>query len=394
MTQDTGISSPPNRLLLGAGPCNVHPRVLQAMSSSLLGHLDPHFLGVMDDVRSKLRYVFKTENPVTIPISGTGTAGMEAAIVNVIEPGDTFVMAANGYFGQRLADIAERNGANVVFVNHEFGEAVDPSRVKEAVVTAGNVKAVGIVHAETSTGVESPIKEIAEIAHEAGALLIVDAVTSLGGVELHVDDWGIDICYSCTQKCIGAPPGLAPFTMSPRAMEVVTNRSTKVRSFYLDLTELGSYWDRRAYHHTAPISMIYALQEALTLVTEEGIENRWQRHRRNAVALRAGLNAMGLSTVADSSIALPSVTTVLSPDGVNEGDARKYLLENHNIELSGGLGPLAGKVWRIGMMGHNSTASNVLMVLSALEEALAFQGFELNSGSGVASAQRSLRDID
>ena len=394
MTQNTGLSSPPNRLLLGAGPCNVHPRVLQAMSSSLLGHLDPHFLGVMDDVRSKLRYVFRTENPVTIPISGTGTAGMEAAIVNVIEPGDTFVMAANGYFGQRLADIAERNGANVVFVGHEFGEAVDPARVKEALATSGKVKAVGIVHAETSTGVASPIKEIADIAHEAGALLIVDAVTSLGGVELHVDEWGIDICYSCTQKCIGAPPGLAPFTMSPRAMEVVTNRKSKVRSFYLDLTELGSYWDRRAYHHTAPISMIYALQEALTLVTEEGIENRWLRHKSNAAALRSGLNAMGLSIVADASIALPSVTTVRSPDSVNEADARKFLLENHNIELSGGLGPLAGKVWRIGMMGHNSTANNVLMVLSALEEALASQGFEINSGSGVAAAQRSLRNID
>ena len=394
MTQNTGLSSPPNRLLLGAGPCNVHPRVLQAMSSSLLGHLDPHFLGVMDDVRSKLRYVFRTENPVTIPISGTGTAGMEAAIVNVIEPGDTFVMAANGYFGQRLADIAERNGANVVFVGHEFGEAVAPARVKEALATSGKVKAVGIVHAETSTGVASPIKEIADIAHEAGALLIVDAVTSLGGVELHVDEWGIDICYSCTQKCIGAPPGLAPFTMSPRAMEVVTNRKSKVRSFYLDLTELGSYWDRRAYHHTAPISMIYALQEALTLVTEEGIENRWLRHKRNAAALRSGLNAMGLSIVADASIALPSVTTVRSPDSVNEADARKFLLENHNIELSGGLGPLAGKVWRIGMMGHNSTANNVLMVLSALEEALASQGFEINSGSGVAAAQRSLRNID
>ena len=394
MTQNTGLSSPPNRLLLGAGPCNVHPRVLQAMNSSLLGHLDPHFLEVMDDVRSKLRYVFRTENSVTIPISGTGTAGMEAAIVNVIEPGDTFVMAANGYFGQRLAEIAERNGANVVFVNHEFGDAVDPARVKDALSSIDNVKAVGVVHAETSTGVESPIKEIAEISHQAGALLIVDAVTSLGGVELHVDEWGIDICYSCTQKCIGAPPGLSPFTMSSRAMEVVSNRSTKVRSFYLDLTELGSYWDRRAYHHTAPISMIYALQEALTLIVEEGIENRWERHTRNAAALRSGLHAMGLDVVASSSIALPSVTTVLAPDGVDEGEARKYMLGHHNIELSGGLGPLAGKVWRIGTMGHNSTPNNVLMVLSALEDALAQQGLEVNSGAGVAAAQRSLRAVD
>ncbi len=385
---------PPYRLLMGAGPSNVNPRVLRAMSSSLLGHLDPSFLGAMDDVRNMLRYVFQTENPVTLPISGTGTAGMEAAIVNIIEPGDTFVMAINGYFGQRLGEIASRSGANVVPIEHEFGRPVDPARVRETLQGLSNVKAVGVVHAETSTGVLTPLKEIADAAHEAGALLVVDAVTSLGGVELRTDEWGVDVCYSCTQKCVGAPPGLAPLTMSSRAMEVVQGRSTKVRSFYLDLTELGSYWDRRAYHHTAPISMIYALREALRLIVEEGLEARWERHLRSAAALRAGAAAMGLSVVADVDVSLPSITAVVAPEGVNEAQARKHLLEVHGVELSGGLGPLAGKVWRIGLMGHNSTAANVLTVLSALEDAMADQGYETQAGAGVAAAQRTLRGAD
>lgn len=394
MKPDTAEFTPPNRLLLGAGPANVHPRVLQAMTSSLLGHLDPSFLGAMDDVRTMLRYVFQTENAVTLPISGTGTAGMEASIVNILEPGDTFVMAINGYFGQRLGEIAERNGANVVRVEHEFGEAVDIDRVRETLATLDNVKAVGVVHAETSTGARTQLRELADAAHDVGALLVVDAVTSLGGVELRIDDWGVDVCYSCTQKCLGAPPGLAPLTMSPKAMDVVMNRSTKVRSFYLDLTELGSYWDRRAYHHTAPISMIYALREALRLIVEEGLENRWQRHLDNAAALRAGVEAMGLSVVANEEIRLPSLTAVYAPPGVDEAQARKYLLEEHNIELSGGLGSLAGKVWRIGLMGHNSARENVFTVLGAIEEAMAQQGYEVPAGAGVSAAQRALRRAD
>ncbi len=394
MTQDTAGFMPPYRLLMGAGPSNVHPRVLQAMASSLVGHLDPNFLAVMDDVRSLLRYVFRTENPVTLPISGTGTAGMEAAMVNIIEPGDTFVVAINGYFGQRLGEIAERSGANVIVVEHEMGKAVDAERVREALRGAGKVKAVGVVHAETSTGAATSIKEIADVAHEAGALLVVDAVTSLGGVELHVDDWGVDVCYSCTQKCIGAPPGLAPLTLSPRAIETLQSRTTKVRSFYLDLTELTSYWDRRAYHHTAPISMIYALREALRLIAEEGVEARWGRHARNGESLRAGLHAMGLSVVADPEVQLPSLTAVHAPEGIDEAQARRYLLDRHNIELSGGLGALAGKAWRIGLMGHNSTGPNVLTVLGALEEAMGEQGYETQAGAGVAAAQRVLRGVD
>ena len=394
MTQETAAFTPPYRLLMGAGPSNVHPRVLQAMSASLVGHLDPNFLAVMDDVRTMLRYAFQTENPVTLPISGTGTAGMEAAMVNIIEPGDTFVMAVNGYFGQRLGEIAERSGANVITVEHELGKAADAERVREALAGAGKVKAVGVVHAETSTGAATSIKEIADVAHEAGALLVVDAVTSLGGVELRVDEWGVDVCYSCTQKCLGAPPGLAPLTLSPRAAETLQSRTSKVRSFYLDLTELSSYWDRRAYHHTAPISMIYALREALRLVTEEGIEVRWERHSRNGAALRAGLAAMGLNVVADAEVQLPSLTAVHVPEEVDEAQARRYLLDRHNIELSGGLGALAGKAWRIGLMGQNSTGPNVLTVLGALEEAMADQGYETQAGAGMSAAQRVLRGMD
>ncbi len=379
---------------MGAGPANVDPRVLRALGSSLLGHLDPHFLGAMDDVREMLRYVFQTENAVTLPISGTGTAGMEAAMVNILEPGDTFVAAVNGYFGERLGEIASRNGANVVAVEHEFGRPAEPARVREALAGLGGVKAVGMVHAETSTGVGSPVREMAEVAHEAGALLVVDAVTSLGGVEFRTDEWGVDVCYSCTQKCVGAPPGLAPLTMSSRAMDVVLKRSTPVRSFYLDLTELGSYWDRRAYHHTAPISMIYALREALRLIVEEGLEARWERHRRSAAAFRAGVEAMGLRVVADVEESVPTLMAVVAPEGLKEGEARRHMLEGHGVEVSGGLGPLAGKVWRVGLMGHNSTGANVLTLLGALEDAVARQGYETQAGAGVAAAQRALRVAD
>ena len=394
MTSTIAEFTPPYRLLMGAGPSNVHPRVLQAMSSSLLGHLDPNFLSVMDDVRSALRYTFRTENPVTLPISGTGTAGMEAAMVNILEPGDTCVMGVNGYFGERLSEIARRCGASVVMVEHELGMPVEPERLREVIAATPNVKVVGVVHAETSTGTLTSLSEISRIAHDAGALLVVDAVTSLGGVELQVDEWGIDVCYSCTQKCVGAPPGLAPLTLSPRAVDVMESRTSKVQSFYLDLSELTSYWDRRAYHHTAPISMIYALREALRIIGEEGIESRWERHSRNAGALHAGLEAMGLTIVADEAVRLPSITAIRSPEGIDEAAVRRYLLGQYDIEVSGGLGALAGKAWRIGLMGQNSTASNVLTFLGAFEDALSQQGYESQAGAGVAAAQRNLRGAD
>lgn len=396
MSSQYGEFLPPQRLLMGAGPSNVHPRVLQAMTASLLGHLDPVFLQVMDDVRSMLREVFKTDNPATLPVSGTGTAGMEAACVNILEPGDVFIVATNGYFGERLAEIASRTGAKVVTVEHAVGEPVTAAAIKEELAKHASVKGVGVVHAETSTGVVTPIAEIAKVVHDAGALLVVDAVTSLGGVPLEVDAWDIDVCYSGTQKCVGAPPGLAPITFGERAIEVMTNRKTKVQSFYLDMTALRDYWQQRVYHHTAPISMIYSLREALRLVLEEGLENRWRRHANNAAALIAGIDAMGLRIVANPEFRLPSLTAVYSPQGIPEGNVRKHLLENFNIEVSGGLATmpeLAGKIWRIGLMGHNSTASNVLYFLSALETALAANEYEVAAGAGVSAAQRKLREL-
>ena len=276
-------------------------------------------------------------------------------------------------------------------VEHELGMPVEPDRLREVIAATPNVKAVGVVHAETSTGTLTSLPEISRIAHDAGALLVVDAVTSLGGVELQVDEWGIDVCYSCTQKCVGAPPGLAPLTLSPRAVDVMQSRTSKVQSFYLDLSELTSYWDRRAYHHTAPISMIYALREALRIIGEEGIESRWERHSRNAGALHAGLEAMGLTIVADEAVRLPSITAIRSPEGIDEAAVRRYLLGQYDIEVSGGLGALAGKAWRIGLMGQNSTASNVLTFLGAFEDALSQQGYESQAGAGVAAAQRNLR---
>ena len=385
---------PPFRLLMGAGPSNVHPRVLHALTASLLGHLDPDFLRAMDDVREMLRQVFLTKNQVTLPVSGTGTAGMEAALVNILEPGDTFVVGTNGFFGQRLADIAERAGAKVFEVEHPMGQPVSAEAVRAEIARHDQVKAVAVVHAETSTGVLTPLPEISRVVHDADALFVVDAVTSLGGAELRIDDWGVDVCYSGTQKCVGAPPGLAPITFGERALAVMDARKTKVQSFYLDMTMLRKYWQQRAYHHTAPISMIYSLREALRLTLEEGLEARWQRHSTSATALGAGLEAMGLSILATKAYRLPSLTAIHVPEGVDEAAARKYLLQNHNLEVSGGLGPLAGKIWRVGLMGYNSTATNVFTFLSALEGALAAQGFEGPAGAGVAAAQQSLRGVD
>ncbi|MEE8518426.1 MAG: alanine--glyoxylate aminotransferase family protein [Dehalococcoidia bacterium] len=389
MTTDYPGFDPPNRLLMGAGPSNVHPRVLQAMSSSLLGHLDPVFLGVMDDVRSMLREIFLTKNKATLPVSGTGTAGMEAALVNVLEPGDTFIAATNGYFGERIGDIASRIGAKVVEVPHPMGQPVSAEAIATEMAKHDSVKAVAVVHAETSSGVETPLAPISKVVHEAGALFIVDAVTSLGGVELRVDDWDIDVCYSGTQKCLGAPPGLAPLTLSERALSVMETRKTKVQSFYLDMTALGAYWEQRVYHHTAPISMIYSLREALRLILEEGLENRWRRHTESAAALHAGLEAMGLSIAATNGYRVPSLTAIVAPEGIAEAEVRKHLLEHDNIEVSGGLSAFAGKVWRVGLMGHNATTANVLTFLAAFESALAAHGFEVPPGTAVAAAQRS-----
>ncbi|MBI2171643.1 MAG: alanine--glyoxylate aminotransferase family protein [Chloroflexi bacterium] len=380
---------PPTRLLMGAGPSNVNPRVLRAMSAPLLGHLDPDFIGVMDDVKSMLRLVFQTNNNLTIPISGTGTAGMEAALVNVLEPGDTLVTAVNGYFGGRLSDIGARCGARVHQIDTPWGEPVDPAAVESELRKHPKVKAVAMVHAETSTGVLSPVEEIARIAHRHNALLILDTVTSLGGVEVAVDRWDVDVCYSGTQKCLGCPPGLAPITLSPRAEEALNHRKTPVQSWYFDLSLLSSYWgDNRAYHHTAPISMIFGLREGLRVVLEEGLQKRFQRHQGNAAALRAGLLALGLELFAKDGCRLPSLTSVHVPSGVTDARVRTALLRTYNIEIGGGLGPVAGKVWRIGLMGENSYPSSLFTLLSALETILTGEGYEVAPGVALAAAQQ------
>ncbi len=382
---------PPNRILMGAGPSNVNSRVLRAMSAPLLGHLDPDFISIMDDVKVMLRLVFQTTNNLTIPISGTGTAGMEAALVNVLEPGDTLIAATDGYFGVRLADIGARCGAKVSRVEAPWGEAIDPAAVEAELKKHPKVKAVSLVHAETSTGVVNPVKEIAEVVHRYGALLILDTVTSLGGVEVAVDKWGVDVCYAGTQKCLGCPPGLAPITLGPRAEEVLTKRKTPAQSWYFDLSLLSSYWgENRAYHHTAPISMIFGLREGLRVVLEEGLEHRFRRHERNAEALRAGLQAMGLELFAKETCRLPCLTSVKIPEGVADAKVRTALLRRYNMEIGGGLGPVAGKIWRIGLMGENSYPANVFTLLSALEVVLHEEGYEVAHGRGLAAAQEVL----
>ena len=390
-----GELNPPDRLLLGPGPANVSPRVLRALATPLLGHLDPAFLSIMDDTVYLLRQVFQTSNHVTIPISGTGSAGMEAALCNVVEPGDTVVIGINGYFGERLAEMASRYGARVVRVEAEWGLPLELEKFQKALKAERSVKVVAVVHAETSTGVLQPLDGLANLARSHDALLLVDAVTSLGGIDLRVDDWEIDICYSGTQKCLGAPPGLSPLTFGPRAVEVLRSRKTKVANWYLDLTLLGQYWGgERVYHHTAPISMIYALREALRIVDEEGLQQRFARHRRSARALWAGLEAMGIGLIAPEGYRAYSLTTVRIPEGVDDAALRRTLLEDWGIEIGGGLGPLRGKAWRVGLMGYNSTAKSVLTFLAALESALVQQGLEIAQGAGAAAAQRALAAAD
>ena len=381
----------PTRLLMGPGPSNVNPRVLQAMTMPLLGHLDPDFIGVMDDVKAMLRLVFQTDNNLTIPISGTGTAGMEAALVNTLEPDDTLVVAVNGYFGARLAEIGVRCGAKVFRIDLPWGEPVDAGLIEAELKKHAKVKAVAMVHAETSTGTVSPVEEVAKLAHRYNALLILDTVTSLGGVEVAVDKWGVDVCYSGTQKCLGCPPGLAPITLGTRAEEVLTNRKTPVQSWYFDLSLLKSYWgNNRAYHHTAPISMIFGLREGLRVVLEEGLENRYKRHERNAAALRAGLQGMGLELFAKDGWRLPCLTAVRIPNGITDAKVRTALLRRYNIEIGGGLGPVAGKIWRIGLMGENSRPACVFALLSALETILQEEGYEVAKGRSLAAAQEVL----
>jgi alanine-glyoxylate transaminase/serine-glyoxylate transaminase/serine-pyruvate transaminase len=336
----------------------------------LLGHLDPEFVSLMDETQALLRQVFRTKNPLTLAVSGTGSAGMEAVVVNLIEPGDRMLVCVNGVFGGRMVDVAQRAGAEVATIERPYGEAFDPDEVRAAIQKFGP-KVVGIVHAETSTGVWQPVDEIARICREHDALIALDTVTSLGGVPVEIDAWGIDAVYSGTQKCLSCPPGLAPVSFGPRAVEVIENRKHKVQSWYLDMTMIMRYWGSdRFYHHTAPINMNYALREALALVVEEGLENRWARHKKNHDALKAGLTAMGLSLVPSEGYQLPQLNCVRIPDGIDDLAVRRRLLADWGIEIGGGLGSLKGKAWRIGLMGYSSRPANVTLALSALETCL------------------------
>ena len=386
---------PPQKVLLGPGPSTVHPRVLQALSLPVMGHLDPTFFQVMDDVCEMLRMVFHTTNFMTVPISSTGTGAMETACANIIEPGDSMLVCRNGYFGIRLADIAERCGATVHVMDTPWGKAVDPQMLKDELKKHPGLKAVGVVHAETSTGVLSDMKELVDVIHESGALAIVDAVTSLGGHEVRMDDWGIDVCYSATQKCLGAPPGLAPISLSPAAMDVVAKRPSKVQSFYFNLKDLEAYWNQtRAYHHTSPINMTYALREALRMMMEEGQRNRINRHARVAAALRAGAEALGLSLLAEEGHRLNPLTTLSIPEGIEDAKVRRALLNEYDIEIGGGLGEIAGKAWRVGLMGESARERNVFALLSALETILSKEGYEVAFGASLSAAQRTIATFD
>ena len=376
----------PARILMGPGPSNVSPRVLRAMSMPLVGHLDPTFVELMEEVKELLRYVFQTQNEVTIPVSGTGSAGMETCLVNLIEPGDPVLVCVNGLFGERMCDIVTRIGGELGRLDAEWGSIIEPDQVRKA-LSGGEVKLVAIVHAETSTGVLQPLEEIGQMVREYGALLVVDAVTSLGGHPVKTDEWQIDACYSGTQKCLSCPPGLSPVTFSERAMNRVQSRRTPVQSWYLDMGLLFNYWGQeRAYHHTAPISANYALREALRLIREEGLEARYARHQLNQTALVAGLEAMGLELLVEESFRLWSLTTVKVPDGVSDARVRGKLLADYSIEIGGGLGPLKGLVWRIGLMGESSSRNNVMLLLLALEEMLRQEGSKIKPGAGTRAA--------
>lgn len=369
MPESTSLKIP-ERILLGPGPSMVHPRVLRAMGQPMLGHLDPQFLALMGEIQSQLRLVFQTNNEMTIPVSGTGSAAMECALCNFIEPGDSVIICVNGYFGTRMCEMADRYGATVRRMDKRWGDVFSFEEI-EAELKRAPAKLVALVHAETSTGALQPIEGLAEIVHRYGALLLVDCVTSLGGVPVKVDEWDLDITYSGTQKCIGAPPGLGPLTVGSRARELLRARQSPVRNWYLDLTLLDKYWgNARTYHHTAPISMNYALYEALQIVREEGLEARFARHRRHAEMLWQGLEEMDLAMHVPLGHRLPTLTTVRVPADVNDAALRGRLLSEYNIEVAGGFGELAGKIWRVGLMGYSSRPENVSLLLSALRQLL------------------------
>ncbi len=364
--------NPPHRVLMGPGPSDAHPRVLRAMASPLIGHLDPEFVRMMDEVKSMVQQTLLTKNNLTFVVSAPGSAGMETCFVNLLEPGDECIICVNGVFGGRMVDIAERCGATVHRVDTEWGKVTETSQIKKVLDVCPKPKLVALVHAETSTGAMQPLQEISDLVHDAGSLLVVDAVTSYTGAPLKVDEWGIDAIYSGSQKCLSAPPGLSPVSLSERALKVLDNRKTKVQSWFLDLTMVKNYWAgaKRAYHHTGPVSAIFALHEALNLVLEEGLEERWARHEVVHNYMKEKLEGLGFRFVVEEQYRLPNLNAVYLPEGVDEAALRGRLLNDYNIEVGGGLGVFAGKIWRIGIMGESCTKNHVNMLVGALEEML------------------------
>ena len=364
---------PPIRTLMGPGPSDVHPRILEAMSRPTIGHLDPAFVGMMEETKTMLQYAFQTENALTMPVSAPGSAGMETCFANLVEPGDKVIVCQNGVFGGRMKENVERCGGIAIMVQDKWGDAVDPAKLEQALEENKDAKIVAFVHAETSTGAQSDAKTLVEIAHKHDCLTIVDAVTSLGGTELRVDDWGIDSIYSGTQKCLSCTPGLSPISFNERALEKVKNRSSKVQSWFLDLNLVMGYWgsnQQRSYHHTAPVNSLYGLHEALVMLQDEGLENSWDRHYKNHLELKAGLEGLGISFIVEEKSRLPQLNAVTIPDGANDAEVRGRLLNEFNLEIGAGLGDLAGKVWRIGQMGFASNPKNIAYCISALTKVL------------------------
>ncbi|WP_020677141.1 pyridoxal-phosphate-dependent aminotransferase family protein [Geopsychrobacter electrodiphilus] len=385
--------NPPVRTLMGPGPSDVHPRILEALSRPTIGHLDPEFIRLMDELKELLQYAFQTKNALTMPVSAPGSAGMETCFVNLVEPGDKVIVCQNGVFGGRMKENVERCGGVAVLVEDTWGEAIDIGKLEEALKAHPDAKIIAMVQAETSTGAQSDVAALVTLAHAHDCLTIVDAVTSLGGTPLKVDEWGIDAIYSGSQKCLSCTPGLSPVSFNERAQEKILTRKTRVQSWFLDLTLVMGYWGsgtRRAYHHTAPINALYSLHESLLMLQEEGLENAWARHHKNHLALRAGLEAMGLKFIVKEGERLPQLNAVTIPAGVDEAVVRGRLLGEYNLEIGAGLGALAGKVWRIGLMGHSSRAENILLCIGALEAVLSDMGADITSGVALSAMQKAL----